>query len=84
MPNLGVYWIVIIWCWIFVPHFIPKINEHPLELVYTQIGGLVWLAVVASMSMPEGHPHHMDLGGWLFIGSMALMVWFFTKLNLGG
>jgi hypothetical protein len=84
MPDLGIYWIAVIWCWIVIPHFIPKINEHPLELCYLQAAGIIGLVVVGTMSMPEGHPHHMDLGGWLTIGCLALVVRIFTKLNLGG
>jgi hypothetical protein len=84
MPDLGIYWIAVIWCWVFVPHFIPGINEGTGTLWCIQAGGLLGLVMVGTTSMPEGHEHHMDLSGWLVIGGIALVCYACTKLNLGG
>jgi|688.fasta_scaffold2167181_1 hypothetical protein len=84
MPDLGIYWIAVVWCWIVIPHFIPVINEYTMELWTIQAIGLTGLVMCGTMSMPEGHPHHMDLSGWFTIGCLAMVVRCLSKLNLGG
>lgn len=83
MPNLGVYWIAVIWLWIFVPHFIPALYEHTKEVFYVQVGGILLLIMAGTMSMPEGHEHHMDAGGWLVIFGLGLFIYCLNKLVYG-
>ena len=75
MPNLGVYWIAVIWLWIFVPHFIPALYEHTKEVFYVQVGVILLLIMAGTMSMPEGHEHHMDGSGWLVIFGLGLFIY---------
>lgn len=83
MPDLGVYWIAVVWCWIVIPHFIPGIGEHTQEVFYVQLGGLALLIITGTMSMPEGHEHHMDASGWLTIFGLGIFIYILNKLAYG-
>lgn len=83
MPDLGVYWIAVIWCWIFIPHFIPALYDYTKEVFYVQLGGIVFLIVAGTTSMPEGHEHHVDVRSWLMLCVLGFFAYVINQLVYG-